>query len=375
MPVTVERSTIAFHGGLPDPTLQAQLQQELVDLIGRPQPGILSYGDPRGDQRLRSAIATRMTARAHRPFTPERIVVSNGSAGGLALVAAALIAPGDVVVAEELTYPGALAIFRDRGARVVPMPLDAGGLDVDALAREILGAGVVPRLVYTIADPQSPTGTALATDRRRRLVELAERHDFLVVQDDTYGELRYSATVRPLLAELGGDRVVHVGSFSKTLAPGLRLGWVAACADVAAAIARRRLDLGSPVALQRAVAALLEDGFDARLAVLGDFYRAKRDELLAALDEHCIGSGTWSVPDAGFFVWFTPAGAAVDDVVAHGSAAADGGVTFLSASYFAVDRGHPPGLRLAFGELASGDLREGARRLGRAVEAAGGRRP
>ena len=370
MSLTVDRSTIQFRGGLPDPALVASFQRELLALVADAGPEALMYAEPQGDPLLRQAIAARMTLRSHVPVGPERIVVSNGSAGALALVAAALVAPGDVVVTEELTYPGGLPIFRDRGARLVPVPLDDDGLDVDALERDVLGAGVVPRIVYTIADPHSPTGSVLAVERRQRLVELAARHDFVVVQDDTYGELRYTSVVRPLLAELAPDHVVHVGSFSKTLAPGLRLGWVAAPDGIAAAVARRRLDLGSPAALQRAVAALLVDGFDARLAALGDFYRAKRDRLVGVLEEVGPSLGAWRTPEAGFFLWFTPADVSVDDVARCAAAGPDGAVEFLAAPYFAVDRRHRPGLRLAFGQLSATDLDEGVRRLAAAVDAA-----
>ena len=357
---------IGFLGGLPDPAVRPDLRPLLNAVIAE-EPEALSYGGPWGSESLRALVAERLASRAGTPLHAQNVVMTNGCAGALGLVSAALLAPDDVVLVEELTYPGALDIFRRRGATVIPVPLDQGGLDVAALERildEPAAVGHV-RMIYTIASCQSPTGTMLDRSRRVRLARLAEERDIVIIQDDTYGEILYDDLDAPPLVGLAPDRTLHLGSFSKTMAPGIRLGWAAGPAELAAAVAAARTDLGGSPVLQRAVFRFLESDFDEHLRSITSFYREKRDVLVAALEEHCSGAATWTVPQGGFFLWLRPRGADVDALADAGRAE---GVGFLAGPYFSAGTPDRTGVRLAYGELAAPDLAEGARRLGRALE-------
>lgn len=355
---------IFFGGGLPDPRLRPDLAPLLAEVMAEDAEAT-SYGGTWGYEGLRAALAARMAARSGAALTPEHVVLTNGSAGALEAVARQYVAPGDLVVVEALTYPGAVETFRQRGARIVTVPLDGDGMDVDALG-DLLRAGERPALVYTIATCQSPTATMLAAPRRQELVALAARYGFTVLQDDTYGELLYAPDRVPApMIGLDAAYVVHVGSLSKTLAPGIRVGWVTAPPAACAAIAGRRTDLGNPPFVHRAVARLFErGGYEAQLDRILPTYRAKRDVVLRALDEHCAGLGTWQTPDGGFFVWFQ---LATGDVAELEPAASAAGVSWFGGPYFSAAERNGKGIRLAFGQLPESDLDEGVRRLAHAI--------
>jgi 2-aminoadipate transaminase len=359
----VSAARITFGGGLPDPGLRPALIG-LVDEVLRDEPDTFSYGGEWGHEGLRDQVAARLNRRSGARLAAGNVVLTNGCAGALELVARTLVEPGAVVVTEALTYPGALAIFRACGARIVPVAVDEHGMDVDALTA--LVAAERPVLVYTIATNHSPTGSTLSAARRDQLLALADRAGFTVVQDDTYGEIRFTDDTPAPLIGGSSERVVHLGSFSKTLAPGLRLGWIAAPAAVCDAVVVRRTDLGSPLVLQGAVARFLADGhFDEHVRQITAAYRAKRDVLLDALAQHAEGLGTWTVPAGGFFSWFVLAAGDVEQVA---PVAAEEGVGFLGGPYFSAGAPAARGLRLAYGELAADQLAEGVRRLVRAIE-------
>jgi DNA-binding transcriptional MocR family regulator len=252
--------------------------------------------------------------------------------------------------------------------------VDDGGLDVDALA-QVVGNGDADRraVVYTIATCQSPTGTILARDRRHALAALANSASLWIVQDDTYGEIVFGKPDPEPLIGLAPARTVHVGSFSKTLAPGLRLGWFTAPAPVCTAIAERRTDLGTTPIVQRAVGRLFDDGrFEPHRERITRAYREKRDVVVEALDQHCAGIATWTVPDGGFFVWLGHPDADVRDVERR---AADVGVTFLGGPYFSAGTPRRDHLRLAYGELPIEVLGDGVRRLATAIGRASAKTP
>lgn len=364
---------IFFGGGLPDPALwpTEAIATRLVELLHQPDADLLGYSHGAGDLQLRDAIARHFSTRERTSVAAEQIVVTNGSSGALALLAVALIEPGDVVVAEALTYPGALATFRQMGADVAPVPVGTEGIDCDALESELARlqhAGARVKMIYTIATCQSPTGSVLAATNRWRLAEIADRYDVLIVQDATYADIRFTDDFPSELITIAPQRTVHVGSFSKTLAPGLRLGWAAGPPAIVDVLARIRTDLGTSRLVQRTVARLITGGeFDAQLQRARSWYRDKRDVLLDALTLHCGELASWAVPRGGFFVWLQWTSAEpsrVRDECARQRVGAFG------APYFSVAGAAPPGLRLAYGELANHELVEGARRLGSAIRAA-----
>jgi 2-aminoadipate transaminase len=364
---------IRFGGGLPDPsTYPREILAGLLDEIVREGPvDLLSYDLGGGESHLRSVIADRMVQRGVEGVTARQILTTNGSAGAITLAARALLDAGDVIVAEELSYPGSLRAFELIGAEVVTTPIDHDGLRTDELERtlaDLARQGRRVKGIYTISTFHNPTGTVLSEQRRTELVEIARRENLVILQDDTYGELCFDAhRATPLLA-LAPERTIHLGSFSKVIAPGLRVGWAAASAPIIRALSNVRTDLGAQAVVQRVVAEYIGRGhLDAHVAEVCELYRHKRDLLLAGLDEWCASSCTWDVPTGAFFVWMVPRQPI--DVAALHTKALEVGTTFLAASYF---RAPDPnvGFRLSYGELPAGDLAEGARRIGEALVSA-----
>jgi 2-aminoadipate transaminase len=361
---------VLFGGGMPDPRWapRAELADLLARIAGGRDPAVMTYAYGAGLAPLREQIALRHHVLDGVAVHPDQVVVTNGSSGVFALVAAALLEPGDVVVAERLTYPGSVSAFRLAGAEVVGTPLDAEGIDVDALEQlltRLSAAGRRVKLLSTMPTNHSPTATVLSAERRARLAELAERFDLVLLQDDTYGEIRFAEGTPPSLLADAPERTIHAGSFSKVLTPGLRLGWLTASRPLAAVLASVRTDLGTSPLNQSAVAELMATGaYAAHVRRMCDGYRAKRDVLLAGLDEHCAGAGRWRVPTGGFFVWFELEGDLVPELEER---AADRGVGFLPASYFSVGPPDLGAVRLAYGELDEAALRDGSARLGQAL--------
>jgi len=366
------KNAIVFGGGLPDPTLRprAALLELSQSILGGADSTPLNYAYEAGVVGLREAIAQRHRLVDGVELDPDQVIVTNGASGAFALVAATLIDPGDIVLCEALTYPGALNAFRLGGARVVPIAMDDGGIDVEALEGRLrqpdIDAGRV-KFLYTITTCHSPTGTTLSEGRRQRLAELAEEFDLLLVQDNTYGEIRFSPAPPSLLA-YAPTRTIHIGSFSKTVAPGLRVGWMAAPSSIAEVVRRVRTDLGTSPLPQQVLAAFMADGrYAPHVAHVSGKYEAKRDVLLRELEANCSPWCRWSTPDGGFVAWVTLNDLAVSAVaeIAHHE-----GVAFLPGSYFSADGADVRGLRLAYGELPKADLVEGVRRLAVALERA-----
>ena len=371
--VSVPPDAIFFGGGLPDPMKYPTdaMTRVLVELLASSDHEALGYIHGAGDGALREAIAHRFSAQERVDVAADRIVITNGSSGALSLLAIALIEPGDVVLCEELTYPGALATFRQMRARIVSVPVDGEGMCTGELASiltQLDRERARVKVLYTIATCQSPTGTVLSAARRRELVDLADRFDIIVVQDTTYADIRFADDFPPELIALAPQRTVHVASFSKTLAPGLRLGWAAGPPAIIDVLKEIRTDLGTSRLLQRMVAQLISNGdFDAHLREMNAHYRSKRDAVVDALT-WSRPPASWNVPAGGFFVWLV---LDRDDMPAVEAAAARRGVAFFAAPYFSAGGGpEVAGIRLAYGELDSPRLVEGIRLLSDALSEA-----
>jgi 2-aminoadipate transaminase len=362
--------TIFFSGGMPDPAHYplGPFIELFPEVLRDDDAAAMTYVAEPGYAGLREAVAARHAERDGVDVDPAQVTVTNGTAGALVLAANAFLEPGDVVVVDRLTYHGALLTFRLVGATVIGAPLDEQGLRADALEdllTELQAAGRRVKLIYTIPGCQSPTGRLMPDGRRREIAELARRFGVVLLYDDTYGELRYEDDFPPSLLAYAPERTVHLGSFSKTIGPGLRVGWTAAPTNITTAFTSIRTDLGTTPITQRLVARFVERGYyDAHLAKVNAFYREKRDAMVAALEEHCAPYCTWHVPPGGFFIWLQfPR----DTVPELEDFALDERVAFFGGHHFSVDEPERSGLRLAFGQLPVDDLREGIRRLGRAM--------
>lgn len=369
----------SLAGGLPDPTTfpTAELAEAAARVAGDPRA--LQYGATEGVAELREHLAGRETGRLGRPVTPDEVLVTTGSQQGLDLLARTLCDPGDVVLVDDPCYLGALQALRGAGARVVGVPVDDHGLRVD-LVEDHLRSRTRPRLVYTVPTFQNPTGTTLARERRAALAALADRWGVPVVEDAPYEDLRFRGRPRPPVAT-GSDLVIGLGSASKTIAPGLRVGWVRAPAELVPALARAKqaVDLHTSTLAQHLVLDLLArpGWFDAHTrAVAADLGR-REAALAAALAAELADRATWTRPDGGMFTWarlrpVADAGPRVDARAWLG-AALDHDVAFVPGDAFAVDRPAGDAARLSFATVPADRMPDVARRLAAALS--GRRRP
>ena len=327
----------------------------------------LSYGSSAGYAPLRSWIAERHGVEA------ERVVVTNGSLQGFVFLAELLARDGARVLVEAPTYDRPLKILDSLGADVAAIPQNDGGIDVDALADE-LRTGPRPAFLYVIPTFQNPTGRTLDADGRRCLVELAAEHELLVLEDDPYGLVRFEGTAPPTLHELeGGERVVYSSSFSKIVAPGVRVGYLVLPEE----LARRVEELATstyitPALLSQATVFefLRRGALERNLGLVRSLLKARRDALLHALEEHLADSGArWNRPEGGYFLWLDlPDGADALSVLA---AAERLGITFVPGpDFFPRGGGGRSAARLAFSFASPGQLAVAVERLGSVVSAA-----
>jgi len=363
--LTARPEVISFAGGLPAPELfDAQGLREAFDRVLAERPGtVLQYSTTEGDPALRAAVAGRLTGRGL-PTEPNDLLVTGGSQQGLSLIATALLEPGDVVLVENPTYLAALQCFGFAGARVVPAPTDADGVIPEALAELVVRER--PKLLYLIPNFQNPTGRTLPLARRRAVAEVAGRHGLWIAEDDPYGELRFEGAHEPQIAALepAADRTVLLGSFSKVMAPGLRLGWLRAPAAMlrACVIAKQAADLHTSTVDQAAAARYLADhDLDAHLDRVRTAYRARRDALLDGLAGTLPAGSTWNRPAGGMFVWVRlPAGhdatGLLRTAITHDVAYVPG------APFFAADA-EPGALRMSFTTHTPEEITEGLTRL------------
>ena len=369
--------TISFGGGIPDtatlplPQLRLAAERALADTDG---VDALQYGGSYGHGALREEIARRIDQGGRPSVSPEQVVITTGSSQALDIVCAAFIDPGDIVLVEEPTFPGSLWTFRAHGGVPRPVPIDGQGLDVEALAArlaEVRAEGRQTKLIYVTPDFQNPTGTRLPPERRRRLVELADAYDCLVVEDIAYLQIDYSPEPPPpTLFALAPDRVLQMGTFSKMIGPGLRVGWLVGPIVAVEAAARGRTDMGSSVTMSSILAQFLRDrALEPHLDLVREVYRTKRDAMTRALAETVGGLGTWDSPDGGFFLWLQLNDGV--DVPALVEVARQERVGFVPGYRFLVEERPLPALRLAFSQVSLEDIQEGVGRLGRALERIG----
>jgi GntR family transcriptional regulator/MocR family aminotransferase len=355
---------IDMEGGIPDLRLVpvAELARAYRRALRR--PGILGYADPRGQLRLRAAIGAMLRSTRGLDPDPDRLLVTRGAQLAISLAARALLRPGDVVAVEEVGYAAAWEAFRAAGARLAPLPLDGDGLRVDAL--EALARRERVRAVYTTPHHQYPTTATLPAGRRLALLRLAAAHRIAVVEDDFDCEFHYDGSpVLPLAANDPAGVVVYVGTLSKVLAPGLRLGYVHAPPEVIGCLAehRRYLDRQGDGALELAIAELLEDGEIPQHAWrMRRIYAERRDALAAALREELPGVLDFAVPPGGMALWCRVVAPGID-VERWADASAARGVPFDTGRRFSFDGASIAALRLGFAAEAEERLREAVKRI------------
>ncbi len=374
---------ISFAGGLPAPdAFPVEAFAACADVLAARGREVLQYGASEGWPELREVLLERMTAHLGRPVAGDELLVTTGSQQALDLLARGILDPGDTVVVEGPTYPGALHSLRNVGARFAAVPSDGDGMLVDALPEVVAAVeretGKRPRLVYVVPDFANPTGACLTLARRRRLVELAAALGIPVLEDDPYGRVRFRGEALPAVTALaaGSPWVLYAGSFSKVLAPGVRLGWLVGPPELVRAMVmlRQGSDLCPPTVTQALVAEYCRRGhLEGHLERVIATYRVRAEAMQRALRaELPEGAASWREPDGGFFHWLRFPGR---DATALFRSAVAQGVAFVPGVAFypeldeqvggrVVDAEHA---RLAFTFADEAGIVEGCRRLARAL--------
>lgn len=365
-------SITSFGGGYPDPALFPvdELRAIYADLLTAEHRGALQYSASVGLPGLRRLVAERM-GREGVDCDLDDVLILQGAQQGLDLVAKLMINPGDVIVTENPTFLGALIAFHPYEPRYAPVTTDESGLDVDALER-VLADNPAARFVYVIPDFQNPSGVTLSLDRRHRLIELANHYDVAVLEDTPYRELRFEGEQIPMLKSLDTEgRVIHLGSFSKTLAPGLRMGWAVARPDILEKLGLLKLaaDTQSSTLNMNAVARFLERfDIDAHVARARSSYRAKRDVMLSAMAEHFPEDVTYTRPQGGLFTWVTFPEGFDSAVFMAERALPELQVAYVPGETFFPTGGAPNHARFSYSGIPEEQTTDAVMRLGRLLE-------
>ncbi len=340
------------------------MQRAAAHRLGQGEPELLQYGLESGSDYFRQALAEFLSRGYDTAVSPDRLCTTNGISQALDLLCTLLTQPGDTIFVEEPTYFLALDIFRDHHLRIVTLPIDNDGLIVEALEEKLKTEK--PVFLYTIPAFQNPSGATLSLARRRRLVELSQRHGFYILADEVYHLLGYTAVPpQPLFHISHSDRVISLGTFSKILAPGLRLGWI----EAAPALLQRLTDSGllqsggglNPFTAE-IVCSLLEQGWQAEfLAQLKAAYRSRAAALSQALHHYLPDAAQFVEPAGGFFIWVKLPKVADTAVLLEGLRPYK--IVYHPGSKFSAEQGLRQYLRLSFAFYDEAALEEGVRRL------------
>ena len=374
------RDIISFAPGFPDPAMFAwsEFRAIAADLLSGKDGSVLQYGPTRGYRPLLESLGEILADRGI-SVPGEQLLVTTGSQQGLDLVARVLSDPGDVVLVELPSYTGAISAFRNVQAEMVGVAQEADGIDLDdldAVLRRLRLEGRRVRFLYVVPNFQNPTGLLLGRDKRARLLDWAARHNLLIVEDDPYRDLYFEDTagesaIRPIKADDREGRVVYLSSFSKTLAPGYRVAWIAAPPALAAKfeMAKQASDLCTGELDQRIVYEAYKRGVLARqVPLLRAHYRRKRDVMVSALSRELGERVSWPAPHGGFFLWATlPGGIDSDAMIAQ---AVEHGVVYVAGTAFFVDGSGANAMRLSFSAPTPDRIDEGVRRLAATIHEA-----
>ena len=359
------RVRLSLAGGLPpDSAMPFDAVAEVVaTLMSKRDSSALQYSSAEGDHRLREAIAAWVSPGLGRPVDAGSIIVTTGTQQALDLLARILLDPGDDAVVESPTYVGALRVIAPTGARICEIGVDDDGLDVDILEARLLG-GLRPKLVYLVANFSNPSGATISAARRHRLIDLAERFRFVIIEDDQYGRLRFAGMDQPAIASLTGHantRTVYLSGFSKVVAPGVRVGfcvlpdWLRRSVT----LAKQATDLAAQSLGQRVITELLARPawLDEHIATVRQTYRSHAAALLAGIDESLDGRLTVRRPKGGMFTWATIRHPDID-AVELARRSLERGLLIMPGSEFSLADRFPQELRLSFSNSTPEQLGE-----------------
>ncbi len=361
---------ISFAGGIGDAQLfpAEDFRKVLQTVMRRDGFDALDYGDRRGFLPLRETI-THVLASQGLQTSPDNILITAGSQQALALVSQLLLEPGDTILVESPTYSGALDLFRALNFKIISLPMDSQGMQVDLLEKQL--QQYHPKLVYTIPNFHNPTGTCLSGPRRHELIILADRYNVPILEDDFVGDLRYEGRALPALKALDpGGRVIHISTFSKMLMPGLRVGFLVAEGPVYDRLVKfkRVNDLATSSLIQRALHDYVTVGrYQAHLRRSCQIFRKRRDAMLDALQRHLPPGWQAEVPQGGLFLWLKLPGKFLAEELLP--LAIDQGVDFMPGSSFFLEASNGAHwLRLNFVRQNEEKIEEGIKKLRRALD-------
>jgi 2-aminoadipate transaminase len=371
--VTAQPEVISLAGGLPAPELFPidEYRRAFEWVLESDAAQALQDGPSEGYRPLRGFLAERLSSFGI-GCGPEDVLITNGSQQALDLIGKILLDPGDSILLENPTYLGALQAFNQYQPRYAVARMDEDGMcvdDVEALLSRQHQDGRKIKFIYAIPNFQNPTGRSMSLERRQRLVELASQFGVPIVEDDPYGELRYEGEALPSLKALDKNGcVIYLGTFSKILAPGLRLGWVVAAPEALEGLlhGKQPSDLHTGMVQQMATYEVIKDGYLVRhVDEIRDFYRERRDVMLRAMEEHFPSSAHFTRPTGGLFVWAElPRDVDTRELLLDAVAER---VAFVPGQGFHPDNSGTNTMRLNFSNVAPEQLREGVRRLGTAI--------
>jgi 2-aminoadipate transaminase len=374
MEITARPEVISLAGGLPDTSTfpPQSFAAQMTRIAQEAAAQALQYGPTEGFEETKRCILEVMAAEGMAPDI-EDVIVTTGGQQAIDLLCKTLLDPGDVVLCEAPTYPGAVPVFCSYQADVVQIETDEDGMRVDLLETalsELIAGGRRPKFVYSVPTFQNPAGVTLSAERRQRLVELARRHEVLVLEDNPYGLLRYGGEPVPPLYQLdGGDYVVYLGTFSKILSPGIRLGWAVAPPPVMekVVLGKQAADLCTSTLTQYFVREYFAEGrWREYVEDLVEIYRRRRDVMIGALEKHFPPQASWTRPDGGLFIWATlPSYIDTEDLLAK---ALRENVAFVPGRAAYVDERGRSSMRLNFSGVSEDEIREGVRRIGSVIE-------
>lgn len=363
---------ISFASGISD-TRQfpaEEFRKIMQSVMRRDQIAALEYGERNGYGPLREGI-THILASQGLQTRPESVLITAGSQQAIFLVSQVLLKPNDIILVENPTYSVAMDLFRALGFQIIGIPMDHQGMQVEKL--EKLLQQHHPKLIYTIPNFHNPTGTCLSSARRRQLIVLAERYNVPILEDDFVGDLRYEGHAQPSLKALDpGGQVIYVGTFSKMLMPGLRVGFIVADGPIYDSLLNFKSlsDLATSTLIQRALDAYVTVGrYQTYLHRSSQAFRKRRDAMVDAIHRHLPSTVSFEVPSGGLFIWLKlPVNIFADELL---PVACKEGVSFVPGNFFFIDSTHGrEWIRLNFASQPVEDIDEGIKRLGKVIRQA-----
>ncbi|MGL4767736.1 MAG: PLP-dependent aminotransferase family protein [Formosimonas sp.] len=362
--VTANPEVISFAGGLPSPASfpVAQMQAAFDKVLADDAQGALQYSTTDGYAPLREWVAQRMSTNGT-SITPDQVIIVSGSQQALDLIGKVFIDEGDKVLVETPTYLGALQAFSLFAPEFISVASDENGLDAAQISNQ---DAQTAKFIYALPNFQNPTGRMMSEERRAKLVEVARAQDLLVVEDDPYGALWYEAAPPASLLSRMPERVIHMGSFSKVLAPGLRLGYIVAPVEIARKFeqTKQATDLHTSTIAQRVVYEVVKDGFlDEHIPMIRTLYKNQAHCMLAALEQHMPSGVTWNQPAGGMFLWVNLPSHLNSEVVLEKALAQN--VAYVPGTPFYANEVNSHTLRLAFVTVPAAKIEEGVAKLGR----------